>query len=108
MCAAVLGAAKNAREKIVLFGTNGRGQCRMRAMEVRDKPTALASPWQNGGAERLIGSIQASAWTISSSWARHICAGSSESMLAITTTSERIGLWTKMRRFLAPFSGLES
>jgi hypothetical protein len=29
-------------------------------------------------------------------------------MLAITTTSERIGLWTKMRRFLAPFSGLES
>src|ERR1017187_5156333 len=29
-------------------------------------------------------------------------------MLAITTTSERIGHWTKMRRSLAPFSGLES
>ena len=31
---------------------------RMRAMEIRDKPTAPASPWQNGFAERLIGSIR--------------------------------------------------
>src|SRR5471030_3255655 len=31
---------------------------RMRAMGIRDKPTAPASPWQNGGAERLIGSIR--------------------------------------------------
>jgi transposase InsO family protein len=31
---------------------------RMRAMGVRDKPTAPASPWQNGFAERLIGSIR--------------------------------------------------
>jgi transposase InsO family protein len=31
---------------------------RMRAMGIRDKPTAPASPWQNGFAERLIGSIQ--------------------------------------------------
>src|SRR5450759_5270425 len=29
-------------------------------------------------------------------------------MLAITTTSERIGHWIRMRRSLAPFSGLES
>ena len=29
---------------------------RMRAMGIRDKPTAPASPWQNGFAERLIGS----------------------------------------------------
>jgi Integrase core domain len=27
-------------------------------MDIRDKPTAPASPWQNGFAERLIGSIQ--------------------------------------------------
>jgi hypothetical protein len=27
-------------------------------MGIRDKPTALASPWQNGIAERLIGSIR--------------------------------------------------
>ena len=31
---------------------------RMRAMGIRDKPTAPASPWQNGVAERLIGSIR--------------------------------------------------
>jgi transposase InsO family protein len=31
---------------------------RVRAMGLRDKPTAPASPWQNGFAERLIGSIR--------------------------------------------------
>jgi transposase InsO family protein len=31
---------------------------RLRAMGIRDKPTALASPWQNGYVERLIGSIR--------------------------------------------------
>src|SRR5450756_1129478 len=31
---------------------------RVRAMGIRDKPTAPASPWQNGFAERLIGSIR--------------------------------------------------
>ena len=31
---------------------------RMRAMGIRDKPTAPASSWQNGYAERLIGSIR--------------------------------------------------
>jgi hypothetical protein len=30
----------------------------LRAMGIRDKPTASASPWQNGFAERLIGSIR--------------------------------------------------
>jgi transposase InsO family protein len=31
---------------------------RLRAMGIRDKPIARASPWQNGYAERLIGSIR--------------------------------------------------
>jgi transposase InsO family protein len=31
---------------------------RLRAMGIRDKPTAPASPWKNGCAERLIGSIR--------------------------------------------------
>ncbi len=31
---------------------------RLRAMGIRDMPTAPASPWQNGFAERLIGSIR--------------------------------------------------
>jgi transposase InsO family protein len=30
----------------------------LRAMGIRDKPSAPASPWQNGLAERLIGSIR--------------------------------------------------
>src|SRR6202048_1569260 len=46
----------------------------------------------------------ASAWTISSSWARRICAVSWERMLVITTTSGRIGHWIKMHQFLARFS----
>ncbi len=31
---------------------------RLRAMGIRDKPTAPAAPWQDGFAERLIGSIR--------------------------------------------------
>jgi len=31
---------------------------RLRAMGIRDKPIAPASPWQNGIAERLVGSIR--------------------------------------------------
>jgi hypothetical protein len=31
---------------------------RLRAMGIRDKPIAPAAPWQNGFAERLIGSIR--------------------------------------------------
>ena len=31
---------------------------RLRAMGIRDRPTAARSPWQNGHAERLIGSIR--------------------------------------------------
>jgi transposase InsO family protein len=31
---------------------------RLRAIGIRDKPTAPASPWQNGFAERLIGSVR--------------------------------------------------
>jgi len=31
---------------------------RLRAMGIRDKPIATGSPWQNGFAERLIGSIR--------------------------------------------------
>ena len=31
---------------------------RLRAMGIRDRPTAPRSPWQNGHAERLIGSLR--------------------------------------------------
>ena len=33
-------------------------KCRLRAMGIRDRPTAARSPWQNGHTERLIGSIR--------------------------------------------------
>ncbi len=36
-------------------------KARVRAMGIRDRPTSFRSPWQNGYAERLIGSIGASA-----------------------------------------------
>jgi hypothetical protein len=41
---------------------------------------------------------------ISSCWARRICAGPCESMLATTILRERTGHWTRMRRSLARFS----
>jgi len=81
---------------------------RLRAMGIRDKPTAPASPWQNGFAERLIGSIRRECvdhFIVLGE--AHLCR-SCEPMLATTTTSERTGHWIKMRRSLARFSGPES
>ena len=64
---------------------------RLRAMGIRDKPIAPASPWQNGFAERLIGSIRREYVDHFIIFARRIYAASCELMLATTTTSERIG-----------------
>ena len=44
------------RDRDRIYGVVGTR--RLRAMAIRDKPTAPASPWQNGFAERLIGSIR--------------------------------------------------
>ena len=44
------------RDRDRIYGEVARR--RIRAMGIRDKPIAPASPWQNGFAERLIGSIQ--------------------------------------------------
>jgi transposase InsO family protein len=79
---------------------------RMRAMGIRDKPTAPASPWQNGFAERLIESIRRECvdhFIVLGT--RRICAAPSKPMLIITMAFERIDHWTKMRRSLAPFNG---
>jgi transposase InsO family protein len=77
-------------------------------MGIRDKPIAPASPWQNGFAERLIGAILRRECVdhfivLGEAHLRASC----EPMLATTTKSERIVHWTKMRRALAPFSGLD-
>jgi hypothetical protein len=81
---------------------------RLRAMGIRDKPIAPASPWQKGSAERLIGSILGECVEHSSCWVRRICAESCEPILAIITTSEPTGPWIKMRRSLAQSSGPEA
>ena len=44
------------RDRDRIYGTIGTR--RLRAMGIRDKSTTPASPWQNGFAERLIGSIR--------------------------------------------------
>lgn len=44
------------RDRDRIYG--GNVTRRLRAMGIRDTPTAPASPWQNGFAERLIGSIR--------------------------------------------------
>ena len=44
------------RDRDRVFGSIVRQ--RLRAMGIRDKPIAAHSPWQNGFAERLIGSIR--------------------------------------------------
>ena len=56
---------------------------RLRAMGIRDRPTAPRSPWQNGHTERLIGSI------MSSSLASDTCVTSSFLIWPITTARER-------------------
>jgi Integrase core domain len=49
---------------------------RLRTMGIRDKPIAPGSPWQNGFAERLIGSIRRECVDHLICWARRTCAES--------------------------------
>jgi transposase InsO family protein len=62
---------------------------RLRAMGIRDRPTAARSPWQNGYAERLIGSIRRDAWTMSSFLASGTFAICSNLIKDITTRLAR-------------------
>src|SRR4030081_3637457 len=77
-------------------------------MGIRDKPTAPASPWQNGFAERLIGSIRRKCVdhiiVLGEMHLRRIL----RFYAAITTKLEHIGHWIRMRQSLARFSGPES
>src|SRR5215831_15613612 len=78
---------------------------RLRAMGIRDKPTAPVSPWQTGFAERLIGSIRRECLVHIVVFGEAICAEFCDHTRAITMTSGPIDHWTRMRRFLARFSG---
>jgi hypothetical protein len=67
-------------------------RCRLRAIGIRDRPIARASPWQNGFAERLIGSIRRECLDRAIVLARRTCTGSFEIIAATTMKSERTGL----------------
>ena len=87
------------RDRDRIYGTIVRR--RLRAMGIRDKPTAPASPWQNGFAERLIGSIRRECLdhiiVLGEAHLRRIL----RAYACYYNTSERTGHWTKMRRSLA-------
>ena len=72
-------------------------QRRIRAMGIRDKPIAPASPWQNGFAERLIGSIRRECLdhlvVLGEAQLRRIL----QITPTTTTRSGRTGRWAKIR-----------
>src|SRR5215471_5171776 len=88
--------------------------CRPRAMGIRDKPIAPASPWQNGFAERLMGSIrrecadhiivlgEAHLRQILKSYA---CAEGRRRRWGTIMRYGRTWLWIRMRRYRAPQRG---
>ncbi|MGC1593474.1 MAG: integrase core domain-containing protein, partial [Pseudolabrys sp.] len=81
---------------------------RLRAMGIRDKPVAPASPWQNGFAERLIGSIRRECVdhcvVLSEAHLCHIL----QTYAGYYNNIRTPGHWAKMLRSLALFSGPEA
>ncbi len=75
-------------------------------MGIRDRPISPRSPWQNGYAERLIGTLAANAWTTSLSSAKRTCGEFCPRMQTITIKRARTWLCRRMRRYGEPFSGL--
>jgi hypothetical protein len=77
---------------------------RMRAMGIRDKPIAPASPWQNGFLERLIGSIRRECVdhiiVLGEARLRRILKFYARTIMR----RGRTWLWIRMRPFLAQFS----
>jgi transposase InsO family protein len=79
---------------------------RLAAMGIRDHPTAPRSPWQNGHAERLIGSIRQECLdhivVLGDIHLRRVLGAYTRS---ITTNSERICRWTRIRRTVGRSNG---
>ena len=78
---------------------------RLAAMGIRDHPIAPRSPWQNGHAERLIGSIRRECLDHVVILGEATCAKPSRPMPPITTISGRTYPWLRTRRSFALFSG---
>ena len=92
------------RDRDCVFGSVVRQ--RLRAMGIRDKPIAPWSPWQNGFAERLVGSIRRECLD-------HIIVFGEEHRVryysltrATITEPEPTGPWTRTRPCIVLFSGL--
>ena len=79
--------------------------CQLAAMSIRDHPIAPRSPWQNGYAERLIGSIRRECLDHIVVWARSPCAAPLRPM-PTTTRSGHISLWIRMPRIIGRCSAL--
>ncbi len=72
---------------------------RVTAMGIRDRPISPGSPWQNGIAERFIGTLRREAWTIWPSMARRSCGECFPPMQHITTKRARIWVYRKTHRY---------
>jgi transposase InsO family protein len=79
---------------------------RMAAMDIRYHPTARHSPWQNGHAERLIGSLRRACLDHVVILGEDQCAESSRPMSPPTTMRDHTSLWARTRRQLARSNGL--
>ena len=81
---------------------------RLRAMGIRDKPIAPASPWQNGVVERLIGSIRRErvdhVIVLGEVHLRRTLKSYARYYLATIMRRGRTWPWVRMRPFLARFS----
>jgi transposase InsO family protein len=78
---------------------------RLAAMGIRDHPTASRSPWENGYAERVIGSIRRECLDHLVVFGEAICAGFLRPTRAITTNDERICPSEKTRRTIGQCKG---
>jgi integrase-like protein len=77
-------------------------------MGIRDHPTAPRSPWQNGHAERLIGSIRQECLDHIVVFCEAYLRGSLPATPATTTNSERICPWGRIRRAVDRCNGSAS
>ena len=72
---------------------------RVRAMGIRDRPISPGSPWQNGIAERLIGTLRRECLD-------QVVIFSETHLRRITIKRVRTWHYRKMRRYIEPSNGL--
>ena len=91
------------RDRDTCYG--GAFKRRLAAMGIRDHPIAPRSPWQNGHAERLIGSIRRECLDHVVIFGEAHLRQVLKALPPITTISGRTYPWLRTRRSFALFSG---